>query len=1549
MVAKKIIIRLMEEFLGEYIINISPENLKVAVLRGKIKLENVQLDGDLIGSHVLSAVGLSGFAVLSCTAEKLRANIPWGRLEKVPTTFELSGIQLICVPLLPSNATKIYGAGTKIDPKCTLRTRVKRAALARFERNFFSWRIPGEGPPRRNKDSGNHNRGGKLRRKRRDSGQNWEEQSVGNASTNTRDTSVAGNSVLSDNNQDISDAQKNAWREKLSSKMFRNIEISINDIHVRCEVSERALVNDDQTTTTKSATGVDTDADKRSFAFGVHSSSMKFKSANSQWQTGKNVDWKSDEKEENAPENRFKVVDIKNLALYWDDSPPVMVSESEILKFNNPQMSEHKVYTIIRSAMTKLRSHQDPGRITRQLLATGEQPNTKHAQSESALPKVPHSYILNECDLEVRIKFTLFDDSRSNVCSAEIMPLQVNLSFTPSQLKQRRLLEYTMIGQRRLDTMLHQRPTKRPTEDPKSWWKYAISCVMTCQTRRPWRDVKAIISKRSEYIGLIQKKHLKKRLNSQDRQLLLRLEDILPIETLLAFHLIALRNVVKYRERSLSPKKYKKGYDDDASTVADSPSVSSEYSRISRRSFIRSPNIRKHRSRSRKRGDDETSVVSQLENLSLNINEGQGRQIGLPRSPASKAISAKAPKERFSPPKDKQYSFEDNGSVAPSVQSNGASMYFDFEDFNDFEDNANNSDSADEKSPMVKIISANSLVAYVSLVDNQNGSTLLDCEIQASLWAQLSPLSGTALLFDIRKSTCFGFAKGDKIEFFDFIEGQEKKGKDKLEKEDGEVTVESEVTLPLELPSSFDEDGINLEEFIKTLSQTDLSLPPRGVPCRVHIGINETETEVQVASNGATLIYNSECLRGFMKSMFPSKKEENRSVYSTQLRNSATQTAHDAQVALISPRAMSIKVRIERPNFLIPVSRDETDGTLIMDGKSLQVHITKPEMRANLEIGFIASGLHADFYKRMDCKTFFDRANPKQDPQGCISVVKPFDLSLEMDRSGEGPAFKKEKNGVPYLQNRFVAMTFSTISINLIDVDVLAIAIGRWYASEILALKEKGKSFEQSDDSCSQQDIGAHVVKDELIEDETTLTVDGIELFLNGHEIDTDGGKSTYVVNMSNIDALLCQRGTFGSFDFDIGHVSIIQQKASPSLLSKTDIPLLVCAPPKRLISTQKKSLNSALNLKLTKSSELQSNEFDITFGKLIVRMTPFSLSDCSRAVSRIIQSTKIISQEMERRVHYAMRSARTADSRDLSIVGNPTGTTTVTGDLTAISSVTLNRYERDESMFLIKLATKDSTLQICLDHETDNLKPNIQISASMLLMFQSTENLDNSGVSVSHASFDNVWVSLVDGINVVPRKLKKCKPIIEPFGLEVRVGKSRSSLGAITQQEFRFDCESMNVTLEKHNIVYMTSMAKIYASAVRTVRNSIQPKEKRVPFLTRDNLVTTKIHGQMQPWSITLMHKESNNSKSIPLIQATGIAGGRVEGLGGSINGDANIESSISYYSVNIEDWSLVTDLKTNVFINQNEDKRFVSFLSYSFLSVQQNLISHSLHSSGF
>jgi vacuolar protein sorting-associated protein 13A/C len=125
--AKQFVIAALEEVIGEYVLNLSKENLTIAALSGKIKLENVQLDGDLLGSHVLGAIGLgAGFGVLSCSARQVIVSVPWGNLENEPTKMEVRGVHLVCIPLMPATAHCLFGAGTIVDPRCALRTRAKR-------------------------------------------------------------------------------------------------------------------------------------------------------------------------------------------------------------------------------------------------------------------------------------------------------------------------------------------------------------------------------------------------------------------------------------------------------------------------------------------------------------------------------------------------------------------------------------------------------------------------------------------------------------------------------------------------------------------------------------------------------------------------------------------------------------------------------------------------------------------------------------------------------------------------------------------------------------------------------------------------------------------------------------------------------------------------------------------------------------------------------------------------------------------------------------------------------------------------------------------------------------------------------------------------------------------------------------------------------------------------------------------------------------------------------------------------------------------------------
>ena len=372
---------MLEELLGEYVLNISKENLKVGILRGKVKLDNVQLDGDLIGSHILGAVGLSGFGVLSCWAHKFRITVPWSALEKEPTRIEIRGMHLLCVPLLPSTALLQFGSGTVSDPRCSLRTRVKRSALARFERNFFAGRIPGEGPSLEVKIYRSSSAD--------DDGIKSDDSNNGDTMDSVLDDSAQSSSDKKKKNTDTEASKKStgirAWRTKLRLKVVKNTEASIKDLHIRCEVPENALHNDsnilfrNRRKKTNMHVNDGMPAERRPFSFGFTLESVIVKSATSSWETGnikesldsstrsKGIKMKNKSVEDDSPSDntKYKVFEVNKMAMYWDDKVPFLISDFILSNGSGLCINQYQMQSNIVSAMDSLITSKEPGAFIR--------------------------------------------------------------------------------------------------------------------------------------------------------------------------------------------------------------------------------------------------------------------------------------------------------------------------------------------------------------------------------------------------------------------------------------------------------------------------------------------------------------------------------------------------------------------------------------------------------------------------------------------------------------------------------------------------------------------------------------------------------------------------------------------------------------------------------------------------------------------------------------------------------------------------------------------------------------------------------------------------------------------------------------------------------------------------------------------------------------------------------------------------------------------------------------------------------------------------------
>lgn len=539
---------MLEDLVGEYVLNISKENLKLAALRGKVKLENVELDGDFIGSHILGAVGLSGFGVLSCWARTLKINVPWANLDA--STLEIHGMHLVCVPLLPTTANRRYHG-----PQ-SLRTRVKRAALARFERNFFSGRIPGEGPQQEISSGESQTITYNGRRRRWSSSEDLgdsQEDADGIEISLSRAVQHESFNEQGATQSTAKERGAKALKQKLKAKIFENLVTSVNDVHIRCEVTEGALSMSVLHTTNQSHRGI---SDDKAFAFGLTLKSLSVRnvSENESSENG-DVPARSDSGNTSMSDSEskmYKQVEINELSVYWDHDPPFLVSESDLLNGIDDGMMQVPNETIqqrVADVMKQMSTRREPGFDAIASLST------KNPGEGCPASLAGHDYVCSSFSLTM-LTTTTYDDLENYLCFAEVLPCRLDLNITSQQYKQYQLLQNAMLSQQRFDTMLHQRPEASPLNDARSWWKYIIACVKHKPTSRNWEDVKKIIQCRKLYFQLVVKNLSSDKverggfhggLTDSESSKLTKLENLLPVETLLSFHLVALRRVCAQR------------------------------------------------------------------------------------------------------------------------------------------------------------------------------------------------------------------------------------------------------------------------------------------------------------------------------------------------------------------------------------------------------------------------------------------------------------------------------------------------------------------------------------------------------------------------------------------------------------------------------------------------------------------------------------------------------------------------------------------------------------------------------------------------------------------------------------------------------------------------------------------------------------------------------------------------------------------------------------------------------------------------------------------
>jgi len=1417
----------LDDLVGEYVLNITKDNLRLAALRGNIKLENVELDGDLIGSHIFGAIGLTGFGVLSCWARTLKVHVPWTNLND-PTTLEIHGMHLICVPLLPNTANRTY-----FGPQ-TLRTKAKRSALARYERNYFSGRIAGEGPGRvQNENDGNSTL--KYHGRRSDfDGEDRDDIETSNAPSSTT--------------KGGKDADRPALRQKLMGKIYENLVSSILDIHIRCEVPDEGIDH------------------QGSSAFGITLKSLSVRnvSETALSQDGGNINRSEQYQSSSLPEEggsssgnkRHKKVEVDNFAMYWDDNPSYLISESDLLH-GRLSLSAAKCQRRISEVMKLLSTSQDPGAAAKASLST--EPGS-HAKTAG----IAHDYICSAISQTMLI--TLASDAPENsLCFAEILPMVLEFNVTSRQYDQYQHLRNSVLSQQRFDTMLHRRPDKTPFHDPCGWWRYAIACVRHEPTSRSWTDVQRIVDCRQLYLGLVAKNlsgisikgGFHGGLTDDESLALIELEDMLPLETLLSFHLIAMRQV-----------------------------------------------------------DNKTGKSSFGKKRSLSTF---GRLL------SSLSGSAK-PRQSLDGDVDSHLINNASQKVVPATEVVGATQ---------------------------TACTLHTCKVKISLFDKSRRVISVESDVRCT-----SFVSGTGkadLTFDVLRFEVFEFVTcQDDALYGRKILAIRPDNQDDFDCRSIIIQSESDdVSVPI-----LDE---KLDESI------DVRLPPNGVACRVSALLDQVSISLDIISHPATVIYNKPCAER-LTDIFSLKSHQVQNNFLKSIRSATTPLAQKAHMAVLYPNSLLICVNAHAPQLWIPVSNDIADGALFCDAGKLKMELKKAEQSSDTDWIIDVTAIQIMLTGESSSK----RQNDSVDLDGIsylrkdlISIVHPFEIAATGHISDveEPTFFDRTESGAC---SERVTLNVGRIRVNLVDVEVLAKSIGRFYASGVIKLKNESSSkpdrkhipstTSRSQDLVTSSRLLICFEKIEAaIEQYSSQRTYLVELLTI--KLDTRKKANMSFSRLSIKDFTIVQLGDSNRSASNVRYLKLSTQPQH-QLLRRKQVKLKsherydIASPggqhlhspqtPERRIRQKQESLKTPKQLQFqssyTPSSSTQPpyesdfingvyfhdgvnliDEVEIDVTSAIIKVTPTSISDCAMWVARAVELIRIASKGMERRAHksnrkYRMKGVkRNVSSGVTDLLSSPleSGQHASKRDSSVIVRVAFNQA----TMIIGRPASEFSTTT--RSKKTEDYV--IQFLSDVTMMTQSIENENETGTRTFYASLDDLTSSVNPDFQHVDVPEA---PILRPAAIDFRVvWDTVGGDGSISSQSYFFNCEAMDWILAPHDTKVVTSVVR------KTLEKLDLSRTADVKFRghRKGTRIATQIRLVLQSLSITLTQPFTTGMRPFIQLDANDI---KVSLMGciDAMNGEVVGETRVRFYNPQNGFEDLVESNRLIVLVDQVPNELVVS-----------------------
>jgi hypothetical protein len=216
---------------------------------------------------------------------------------------------------------------------------------------------------------------------------------------------------------------------------------------------------------------------------------------------------------------------------------------------------------------------------------------------------------------------------------------------------------------------------------------------------------------------------------------------------------------------------------------------------------------------------------------------------------------------------------------------------------------------------------------------------------------------------------------------------------------------------------------------------------------------------------------------------------------------------------------------------------------------------------------------------------------------------------------------------------------------------------------------------------------------------------------------------------------------------------------------------------------------------------------------------------------------------------------------------------------------------------------------------------PLIQLSASILFMFQSTANLDSSRKAIVHASLKDIWVSILQDFSLGNKS--NYETIVTPFACEFRAVKALDRMDERERQEYALDSDSINISIGWENLTHLmdvaTSFKKMYLKFGETSTQPITYPE----IDSHESRTAKKISVEFQPWTVSILDSSPSCAIRRPLFTFEGSCKCNGSGFTKELRGEITVESRAYFYSNMIDDLILfVEPMHLTVSFNYDSNK---------------------------